>query len=194
MSDASTAFVEQVDELARVMGLDVRELHELHRALSRRVTRLRLPETFAAATGSTAGASADALPAIATTAPPVGLCARTGEALAGWDYVEAYIEKVFTTRYGSRVMRRHLGTEVPQAQDALGSQAVILQVFRSMAEALEKHVPWYRAREIQLVDAGSSGDYLFLIAGTYYPNAHKGDYSVGEAKLARILVSAGGEA
>ena len=45
-------------------------------------------------------------------------------------------------------MRRHLGTQVPEIQDAPGVEAVIVQVFRSIAEALDKYVPWYRLSEI----------------------------------------------
>ena len=102
-------FVEQVDDLARLMGLDVAELHELHKAVSRRVTRMRIPE-----------------------------------------------------------------------------------LDRSVAEAMDKYVPWYRLSEISLADAGREGAYLFLLSGTYYPNAHKGDFSVSEERLARIVLSGRG--
>jgi phage baseplate assembly protein W len=190
MTDTEPTFVEKVDDLAQVMGLDVRELHELHKAVSRRVTRMRIPQAEAPQP-QTPGTSVAPLPQIQSAGPPVGLCARSGKLLSGWAYVEQYIEKVITTRIGTRVMRRHLGTDVPDAQDAPGSQTVILQVFRSIAEALEKYVPWYALREITLADAGRDGAYLFLLTGTYYPNAHKGDFSVTEEKLARIIIERG---
>jgi phage baseplate assembly protein W len=86
-------------------------------------------------------------------------------------------------------MRRHLGTSVPDAKDAPGAETVILQIFRSIAEALDKYVPWYALSEITLADAGRDGDYLFLLTGFYYPNAHKGDFGPGEERLARIVVT-----
>jgi len=180
--------VEKVDDLAQIMGLDVAELHELHKAVSRRVTRMRIAD-LDRPVESDKGAGVQSLPQIETNSPPVGLDGRTGKHLSGWAYVEQYIEKVLTTRIGSRVMRRHLGTDVPEAQDAPGSEAIILQVFRSIAEAMEQYVPWYRLSEISLADAGRDGAYLFLLSGTYYPNAHKGDRSASEERLARIVLS-----
>lgn len=152
MTELPHTLVEKVDDLAQVMGLDVRELHELHKAVSRRVTRMRIPQVSEPQGGASTSVVAP-LPEVQSAGLPVGLCARSGKHLSGWEYVEQYIEKVITTRIGTRVMRRHLGTDVP---DAPGSQTVILQVFRSIAEALEKYVPWYALREITLADAGMS--------------------------------------
>ncbi len=42
-TEQSQTLVEKVDDLAQVMGLDVKELHELHKAVSRRVTRIFQP-------------------------------------------------------------------------------------------------------------------------------------------------------
>ena len=168
--------VKRVDDLAKLLGLDVGQVHEMHKAVSENALRLRLPER-------TEQPNVDA--------PPVGLSASTGKRLEGWPYVEQYIEKVLTTRIGSRVMRRHLGTQVPEIQDAPGIEAVIVQVFRSIAEALDKYVPWYRLSEITLADAGRDGAYLFLLTGTYYPNAHKGDFSTTQERLARVLIGNG---
>ncbi len=184
-------FVGQVDDLARLMGLDVAELHELHKAVSRRVSRIRIPELDRPVVPGKEQI-VQSLPQLKTTSPPVGLDARTGKHITGWPYVEHYIETVLTTRIGSRVMRRHLGTQVPEAQDAPGSEAIILQVFRSVAEAMDKYVPWYRLSDISLADAGRDGAYLFLLSGTYYPNAHKGDFSASEERLARIVLSGRG--
>lgn len=112
-----------------------------------------------------------------------GVDAITGQMLTGWDHCVQCIRKCLTTRVNTRVMRRHLGSIVPQLQDANADPMTIFQLYTSIAEALndpDGGEPGFNLRTIELVEHGRTGRFVFLLEGDYFPRGHLGDYSVRE--------------
>lgn len=112
-----------------------------------------------------------------------GIDARTGKVLTGWDHCVQSIGICLKTRIASRTMRRNLGSDVPELQDANADPATILRLYVSVAEALNDPYggePGFNLRSIDLVRSGRDGRFVLLLTGDYYPRGHLGDYSVRE--------------
>lgn len=113
----------------------------------------------------------------------VGVNALTGEFLTGWDHCVQSIGKCLSTRFNTRVMRRHLGCIVPNLQDENADPKTVFQVYMSVAEALndpEGGEPGFNLKTIELVEWGRTGRFVFLLEGDYFPLGHVGDFSIRE--------------
>lgn len=114
-----------------------------------------------------------------------GIDARTGKVLAGWAHCAQSIGKCLTTRFASRVMRRHIGSEVPELQDENPDPATILRLYVSIATALNDPAggePGFNLTSIELVRGGRDGRFVFLLDGDYFPRGHLGDFSLKEGR------------
>jgi len=121
----------------------------------------------------------------------VGIDANTGRVLAGWDHVVQSIGKCLTTRIRSRVMRRHLGSAVPELQDANADPNTLLSLYVSVAEALndpDGGEPGFNLRTITLLRGGRDGRFVFLLEGDYFPRGHLGDFAVQENRELTIAL------
>lgn len=124
-----------------------------------------------------------------------GIDASTGAVLTGWDHCAQSIGKCITTRFGSRVFRRHLGSNVPLLQDQNADADTIFQVYRAIAEALndpDGGEPGFNLKTIELVEKGRAGRFAFLLTGDYFPRGHLGDFSIREDRS--VSYTAGGVA
>lgn len=122
-----------------------------------------------------------------------GVNAETGAMLTGWDHVVQSVGKALTTRFGTRVMRRHLGSLVPQMQDQNADPMTLFRLYASAAEALndaDNGDPGFNLRSIELLEAQRTGRFVFLLEGDYYPLGHLGDFSAREQR--QISYPAGG--
>ena len=122
-----------------------------------------------------------------------GLDAKTGEVLTGWDHCAQSIGTCITTRFASRVLRRHLGSNVPALQDQNADPATIFEVYRAIAEALndpDGGEPGFNLKTVDLVEYGRAGRFVFLLEGDYFPRGHLGDFSIREDRV--ITLGAGG--
>ncbi|MFT4162859.1 GPW/gp25 family protein [Shinella sp.] len=114
-----------------------------------------------------------------------GIDARTGKILTGWAHCAQSIEKCLTTRYGTRVMRRHIGSLVPEIQDENADPTTIMRLYVAVADALNDPAggePGFNLTSIELVRAGRDGRFVFLLEGDYFPRGHLGDFSVKEER------------
>ena len=119
-----------------------------------------------------------------------GVDARTGKPLTGWEHCAQSIGRCITTRFGTRVMRRHIGSLVPELQDQNADADTIFQVYRSIAEALndpDGGEPGFNLKTIELVEQGRTGRFVFLLTGDYYPLGHLGDFSIVEDRATSFV-------
>jgi hypothetical protein len=111
-----------------------------------------------------------------------GIDARTGQVLTGWPHCRQSIRACLTTRFRTRDMRFHIGSEVPQFQDANADIDTIFDFFVAIATALsdpDSGVPGFRLRDVEvLTGAARSGRFGFLLNGVYFPRGHLGDYTI----------------
>ncbi|MDP9590123.1 UNVERIFIED_ORG: phage baseplate assembly protein W [Shinella zoogloeoides] len=115
----------------------------------------------------------------------VGIDARTGKVLTDWAHCVQSIRKCLTTRFASRVMRRHLGSDVPELQDENPDPATIIRLYVSVANALNDPAggePGFNLTSIELVRGGRDGRFVFLLDGDYFPRGHLGDFSLKETR------------
>lgn len=115
----------------------------------------------------------------------LGVDATTGKMLTGWDHCVQSIGKVLTTRFNTRVMRRHLGSVVPEMQDQNADPMTLFRLYAAIANALndtDSGEPGFNLRTIEMVEAQRSGRFVFLMEGDYFPLGHLGDFSVREQR------------
>lgn len=114
-----------------------------------------------------------------------GIDARTGKVLTDWAHCVQSIGKCLTTRFGTRVMRRHIGSEVPELQDENPDPATIMRLYVSIAKALNDPAggePGFNLTSIDLVRSGRDGRFVFILDGDYFPRGHLGDFSIKESR------------
>lgn len=107
-----------------------------------------------------------------------GLDRRTGKVLQGWDHCAQSILTIVTTAIGSRTLARPFGSNAPALQDRPQAAGPIMDHFVAIAEALRKWEPGFRLRRIEIVRLGKDGVAGFRPIGDFYPNGHRGDYSI----------------
>lgn len=114
-----------------------------------------------------------------------GIDATTGKVLTGWGHCCQSIDKCLRTRFASRVMHRHLGSRVPELQDANANALTIFETFGAIADALndpDGGEPGFSLSTISLVEYGRSGRFAFILDGPFFPRGHLGDYTVREQR------------
>lgn len=109
-----------------------------------------------------------------------GINRFTGEALDGWQHTQQSIVDIFTTRIGTRVMRRDYGSDIPGLIDRPQNRDMVLEVALAAGEALDKWEPRFRLRLVGIEEAGPDGKFAINVVGDYYPRGHLGDYSIVE--------------
>ena len=105
--------------------------------------------------------------------------------MTGWDHVVQSLGKLLTTRFNTRTMRRHLGSNVPELQDQNADPLTIFNLYVSIAEAIndpDNGEPGFNLKTIELVEAKRTGRFVFLMEGDYFPRGHLGDFSVFEQR------------
>jgi uncharacterized protein len=116
------------------------------------------------------------------TSPSVGLNAATGGILEGWPHVVQSLQDIFTTRFGSRIMREWYGSFVPNLLGRNITPNEVTPWFAAVTSAIEQWEPRYRVTRIQVVDVTRSGALHFFIEGEYRPRATFGDFTVEGAR------------
>jgi hypothetical protein len=114
----------------------------------------------------------------------VGLDARTGRLLYGWDHCVQSIGKILTTELGSRVLRRGFGSRLPTLIDRPQTEEVIIDFFIATADALQPRIveghqygePGFILLRSSL-DAGTQSRLILLLGGVFFEHGHLGDYS-----------------
>ena len=113
----------------------------------------------------------------------LGMDARTGKTIIGWDHVVQSIDILLSTELGSRVQRRDYGSVLVRLLDAPQNQESIVDFYMAIAEALEPRLVngnWYGEPRFHLtqvsMQADSPGKLVMTLTGNYFPNGHKNDY------------------
>lgn len=112
---------------------------------------------------------------------------KTGKLISGIDEVWQSINIILTTPRGTRVMRRHFGSDLPRLVDRPLSPLTLIDFFAAIADAIRAE-PRFRVRQMQLSTESevSKGHAVFDLEGIYFPRGHLGDFS--EARDARSSV------
>lgn len=117
-----------------------------------------------------------------------GIDRLTGKPLSGWPHVAQSLGVLFTTPKVTRIMRRHVGSDLPRLVDSPISPVTKIDVFAAVAEAVAAFEPRFRISRLA-VSADSvptAGRLIVDIQGVYYPRGHLGDFSVSEPKTVSV--------
>ena len=112
------------------------------------------------------------------TSPSVGLDETTGAVLQGWSHVLQSLQNVFTTRFGSRVMREFYGSFVPELLGSNMNSAELTRFLAAITSSIEQWEPRFRVTRIFFSDPRRDGSIRLTIPGAYLPRAMFGDQSV----------------
>jgi hypothetical protein len=116
-----------------------------------------------------------------------GVDRLTGKPLSGWAHVVQSLGVLFTTPKLSRIMRRHIGTNMPRLVDAPISPVTLIDFYAAVAEAL-RYEPRFRVSRMGVEGATTDGRLTLAIEGVYFPRGHLGDFSVSEPKTASVAL------
>ena len=117
-----------------------------------------------------------------STNPSVGLNAATGGVLEGWPHVVQSLQDIFTTRFGTRIMREWYGSFVPNLLGRNITPNEVTPWFAAVTSAIEQWEPRYRVTRIQVLEATRTGQFHFFLEGEYRPRAIYGDFTVEGAR------------
>lgn len=115
-----------------------------------------------------------------------GVDRLTGKPLSGWPHVAQSIGVLFTTPKASRVMRRHIGSNLPRLVDSPISPVTVINVYAAVAEVLTDFEPRFSVSRMRVNDATADGHLTVGIEGVYFPRGHLGDFSVSEPKTVSV--------
>ena len=114
----------------------------------------------------------------------VGIDAKTGRCLFGWDHCLQSIITILTTELGERVQLRGFGSVVPNLIDRPQTTETSIDLYVATAQALEPRI--VEGRQLgepgfvllrANVDAGTPGEVKLEVGGVFFENGHLGDYS-----------------
>lgn len=116
--------------------------------------------------------------------PSFGIDRNTGKRLVGWPHVVQSLLVLFSTRIGSRIMRRAFGSDVPALLGRENvSRAAVLRFWTAIILAVELWEPRFRIVKIGMpassngTDKARAGKLGFSATGQYRPYALQGDFT-----------------
>lgn len=114
----------------------------------------------------------------------------TGRPVSGWEHTVLCLEAIFTTAFGTRVMRRWIGSLIP---NMLGENLVpetVLRFFTAIFAALvfEPRFVLVKINILSSADELRTGKLRLELEGQYRPRAHLGDFSTEGPR--RVIISA----
>lgn len=121
-----------------------------------------------------------------------GVDRHTGKPVSGWAHVVLCLECIFTTAFGSRVLRRWFGSLVPKVLGENIDPSTMLQFFTALYAALAFE-PRFTVSNIQVLSTADelrAGKLRLYLVGVYRPRALLGDFT--PAGQQRVLVTASG--
>lgn len=146
----------------------------------------------------------------AISPPRNGMDRKTGKLIQGWDHVEQSMDLIFQTPFHQRVLRRYVGSFVPQILGESGVPRVITRFFWAIASAIDLWEPNYRIKRVLFMGSAldntwspsltaessatlfRQGNVIFRTEGVYRPRGHLGNFAAWERR-ASGLVGRGGD-
>lgn len=94
-----------------------------------------------------------------------GMSAKNGYRLSGIDHLHQSLTDLLTTPIGSRVMRRHYGSLIPDLIDQPLNGTTVLRLYAATAAAVTLWEPRIQLNSVQL-ERGDDGQLRFVLDGT----------------------------
>lgn len=115
---------------------------------------------------------------------------HTGGIVDGFDEVLQSIEVIFSTRKGTRVMRRDFGSDGPRLVDRAVAPLSLIDYYAAIADACRQE-PRFRLAKMKLAEDSdvSAGAPIFDVEGLWYPRGHLGDFSEVRDASGRLVLS-----
>lgn len=104
----------------------------------------------------------------------------TGRPVSGWAHVVLCLEAIFATPFGSRVMRRWVGSLIPNMLGENIEPRTLLRFFTALYASLAFE-PRFALTKIDILsspDELRTGKLRIELQGHYRPRAHLGDFTV----------------
>jgi phage baseplate assembly protein W len=136
----------------------------------------------------------------------VGMNAKTGAIMVGWDHVVQSAQKIYATRFHERILRRWVGSFVPQLLGESITSRIITTFWWAVASALDLWEPCYHIARIGMwkrdAEGGGravpyeltspeeirAGAVTFLPEGVYMPRGHLGDATPEDKRNMELIV------
>lgn len=114
---------------------------------------------------------------------------NTGRLIDGFAEVLQSFDIILTTRKGTRVMRRHFGSDMPRLVDRALSPLTLIDFFAAISEGIRGE-PRFRLARLSLAEDSlvAEGNPTFDIEGLYYPRGHLGDFSEVQDAQGRLVL------
>lgn len=119
-----------------------------------------------------------------------GIDRETGKPLSGWPHVAQSLGVIFTTRFGDRVMRRWVGSLVPNLLGENMTVPTFVKFFAAVGVALELE-PRVRLIQVLPLSVSRSGGAEIKIDVEWRPRGHLGDFTPQGRKRVMIVEQAG---
>jgi phage baseplate assembly protein W len=120
-----------------------------------------------------------------------GVDRHTGRPVSGWSHVILSLEAIFTTPFGSRVMRRWIGSLIPAMLGESLTPDTLIRFFTALYVALT-YEPRFALNKINILSSADElrqGRLRLELQGVYRPRAHLGDFT---AEGPRSVIITGG--
>lgn len=118
----------------------------------------------------------------------------TGRPISGWPHVVRCLEAIFTTLFGSRVMRRWVGSFIPRLLGENLTPDTLVRFFTAIYAALEFE-PRFALTKINILSSSDDlrlGGVVIELEGQYRPRAHLGDFTVEGGRKVTLAVARDG--
>lgn len=121
-----------------------------------------------------------------------GIDRWTGAPLSDWLHVLQCLHVIFSTRPGSRVMRRVFGSVIPGLLGKNMTPATVLKFYTAIVIAIEMWEPRFKVRKISYPGQTNSeqllrqGRFGFRLDGDYRPRALDEDFTVERPEVVFI--------
>jgi uncharacterized protein len=128
----------------------------------------------------------------------VGISSFTFLPITDWKHVVQSIGVILLTEVGSRVQRRSFGSMISGLIDAPQNQETLVDLYMSIATALQPRVedgielgePRFLLNKIDVAPS-AAGKVDINVTGTYFPDGHKGDFTLSyEDRSTRLPIGA----
>ena len=96
----------------------------------------------------------------------------TGKHLSGIDHLRQSIRDILTTPIGTRVMRHNYGSRLFELVDRPFNQALKLEIFAAVAEALERWETRFKLTRTR-VESYVDGEITLTLEGRYLPEGRE---------------------